>query len=265
MVTISVRAKERLTAGLKKFQPIVRAARDKDINESDTVMIISDILADVFGYDKFNEITSEFAIKKTYCDLAVKIDGKPRLLIEAKAAGLDLKEQHIKQAVDYGSNSGIEWVILTNAVTWKVYTIVFGKPIVAELVYEFDFRELNAKKQHDLEMLYYLSRESISKGNKSSLDEYRAQQQFVNRFTVGQILLTDPVLDVVRKTLRKISADAKVPNEELKKLILGEIIKREVLDDEKAADARKKVYKALNQEQKAKKENAKETDTKENI
>lgn len=258
MVTIPAKAKERLTAGLKKFQPIVNAARDKDINESDTVTIISDMLSDVFGYDKYSEITSEFAIKKTYCDLAVKIDGKPRLLLEAKAAGLELKDQHIKQAVDYGSNSGIEWVILTNAVTWKVYSIIFGKPIISDLVYEFDFRELSAKKQHDLEMLYYLSKESISKGNKSSLDEYRTQQQFVNRFTIGQILLSEPVLDVVRKSLRKISADIKVQNDELKKIILEEVIKREVLDDEKAADAKKKVNKALSQPLKPKKETPKE-------
>ena len=126
MVTIPAKVKDRLTAGIKRFQPIVKKAKDKDINESDTVTIISDILSEVFGYDKYTEITSEFAIKKTFCDLAIKIDGTPKLLIEAKAAGLDLKEQHIKQAVDYGSNAGIEWVVLTNSVIWRIYNISFG-------------------------------------------------------------------------------------------------------------------------------------------
>ena len=253
MVTIPTKTKERLIAGIKKFQPIIKAARDRDINESDTVMIISDVLSEVFGYGKFDEITSEFAIKKTYCDLAVKIEGKPRLLLEAKAAGLELKEQHIKQAVDYGANAGIEWVILTNAVNWRVYSIIFAKPVVAELVYEFDFRELSAKRPHDLEMLYYLSRESISKGNKSSLDEFKIQQQLVNRFTVGQILMTDGVLDVIRRFLKKLSSDVKVTNDDLRKIILEEVIKREVLDDEKAVEAKKKVTKALKQAAQAKK------------
>jgi Uncharacterized conserved protein len=245
MVNIPAKVKDRLIAGVKKYQPIVAKAKDKDINESDTVTIISDILSDVFGYDKYTEITSEYAIKKTFCDLAIKIDGSPRLLIEAKAAGLELKEQHIKQAVDYGSNSGVEWVILTNSVSWKVYTIIFSKPVMADLVYEFNFADINTKKLCDLEMLYYLAKESVIKGNKSSLDEFYLQQQLINRFTIGQILLTDPVLDAVRKTIKKISSDANVSNDEIRKIVLEEIIKRDVLDDEKAAEAKKKVAKAL--------------------
>lgn len=147
MGAIPVKVQKRLAETVKRFKPIVSKARDMDINESDTVTIISDILSEVFGYDKYSEITSEFAIKKTYCDLAIKLDGRICLLIEAKAAGLILKEQHIKQAVDYGSNSGVEWVILTNSVHWMVYKIIFGKPVVSELVYEFDFTEINTKKE----------------------------------------------------------------------------------------------------------------------
>lgn len=245
MVKIPAKTKERLLAGVKRFQPIVKAARDKDINESDTVAIITDILSEVFGYDKYTEITSEYAIKKTFCDLAIKLNDQPKLLIEAKAAGLELKDQHIKQAVDYGANAGIEWVVLTNGVSWKVYSIVFGKPISAELVYDFDFTTLNPKKQNELEMLYYLARESMTKGNRTSLDEYHAQQQLVNKVTIAQILVADPVLDTVRKTLRKMSPDLKVSNEEIHQIISDEIIKRDVMDDERTADARKKVAKAL--------------------
>lgn len=245
VVTIPSKVKERLVAGIKRFQPIVIKAQAKDINESDTVTIISDILSDVFGYDKYIEITSEFSIKKTFCDLAIKLDGVPRLLIEAKAAGMNLKEQHIRQAVDYGSNSGIEWVVLTNGVTWKIYNIIFAKPVVTELVYEFDLTTINPKKQNELELLYYLSKESMTKGNKSSLDEYHVQQQLINRFTIGQILLTTPVLDVIRRSIRKLSADAKVSNEEIQQILVDEIMKRDVLDDEKTTEAKKRVIKAM--------------------
>lgn len=253
MVTIPVKTKDRLIAGLKKFQPIIRKAQAKDINESDTVTIISDILSDVFGYDKYTEITSEFAIKKTFCDLAIKLDGKPKLLIEAKAAGLDLKEQHIKQAVDYGANAGIEWVVLTNSVMWKVYNISFGKPVNAELVYDFDLTAINPKKQNELEMVYYLTREAMTKGNKTYLDEFHTQQQLVNKFTISQILLTDAALDMVRRSLRKMSPDAKVSNDEIAHILLDEIIKRDVLDDDRTADAKKKVAKAMKPTVKAEK------------
>jgi hypothetical protein len=254
MATISAKVKNRLVDGVKRFKPIVTKAHDKDVNESDTVAIITDILSEVFGYDKYSEITSEFSIKKTYCDLALKINDQPRVLLEAKAAGLNLKEQHIKQAVDYGSNSGIEWVILTNSVQWMVYRIIFGRPVTADLVYDFDFTQINTKKESDLELLYYLTKEAMSKAGKASLDELHSHKQVVNKFVVAQTLLSDPVLDSIRKALKKITPDAKCTNEELYRIVADEIIKRDVLDDEKTPAAKKLVSKALAAPKKAEKQ-----------
>lgn len=251
MAAISAKVKNRLVEGMKKFKPIVTKAKDKDVNESDTVAIIMDILSDVFGYDKYSEITSEYAIKKTYCDLALKVNGQPAILLEAKAAGLNLKEQHIKQSVDYGSNSGIEWVILTNSVQWMIYRIIFGKPVVAELVYDFDFTQINTKKESDIELLYYLTKEAMSKAGKASLDEFHMHKQVVNKFVVAQTLLSEPVLDSVRKTIKKIAPEAKGTNDELYRIIIDEIIKRDVLDDERTIAAKKIVSKAMNNLKKA--------------
>ncbi|MEG1758526.1 MAG: type I restriction enzyme HsdR N-terminal domain-containing protein [Oscillospiraceae bacterium] len=245
MITIPTKAKERLTTGVKRFQAIIAKARDKDINESDTVTIIADILSDLFGYDKYTEITSEYAIKKTFCDLAVQLDESPCFLIEAKAVGINLKDQQIRQAVDYGANSGIEWVLLTNTVNWKVYKIIFAKPIDMELVYEFDFLQLNPKRQSDLEMLFYLSKESMIKSSKITLADYYAQKQILNRFTFGQILLSESVLDVIKRQVKKMSPTSKLTSEEIAQILADEVIKREVLDGESAADAKKKVSKAM--------------------
>lgn len=246
MVTVPAKVKDRIAAGLKRYQPILTRARDQDINESDTVTILMDILSDIFGYNKYLEITSEYAIKHTYCDLAVKLDNAPRILIEVKAAGLDLKAQHIKQAVDYGSNSGVDWVVLTNGIQWKVYKIIFAKPIDTELVYEFDLSALSAKKPADLEQIYYLTREAMTKSNKVSyLDDYHTQKQLLNKITIGQILLTEPVTDAVRKVLKKMGADSKVTHEEIYDIVYNEVLKRELLDGEKANEAKKKVAKAL--------------------
>ena len=80
----------------------------------------------IFGYNRYNEITSEFAIGGTYCDLAI-VDArkKIKLLIEVKAVSVALKESHVKQAIDYGANAGVNWVILTNAERWMVFCIKF--------------------------------------------------------------------------------------------------------------------------------------------
>ena len=114
MANVPQKVANRVASGIKRFQPVLQAAKSRDVGESDTVTIIVDILADVFGYDKYAEITSEHAIKGTYCDLATKIDGVLQMLIEVKAIGLDLKDQHVKQAVDYAANQGVDWVVLSD-------------------------------------------------------------------------------------------------------------------------------------------------------
>src|SRR3712207_1576812 len=47
MAAVPKRVAERLAAGLKRYQPILDAARARDVNESDTSMIVSDMLADI--------------------------------------------------------------------------------------------------------------------------------------------------------------------------------------------------------------------------
>ena len=68
MASISKRVEDRLAAGVKKYQPVLAQAKSRDVNESDTVVILNDILAEVFGYAKYVEITSEFSIRGTYCE-----------------------------------------------------------------------------------------------------------------------------------------------------------------------------------------------------
>ena len=137
-MAISKKVADRITSNLKKYQAILADAKDRDISESDTVVIIADMLADMLGYKKYTELTTEFAIRNTYVDLAVKVEQEIRFLIEAKAVGVALKEAHIKQAVDYGANQGIEWIVLTNGIIWQIYKIHFKQPIEQSLIYECD-------------------------------------------------------------------------------------------------------------------------------
>lgn len=243
MIAINAKITERITKGLKKFQPVLRKAQAADLNESDTVTIITDMLCELFGYDKYEHITSEFAIKRTYCDLAIKLQEKVPLLIECKAIGIDLKNEHIRQATNYAANSGVTWVVLTNGVTWKVYHLTFGNFVENELIYEFNVLEMSAKKQSDVEMLYYLCLEAFAKNSKATLDDLRAQKQILNRFIVGRVMLTDAGVDSIRKCLKKLYPDIKVSNEELQTLICSEIFKREITDSEQAVEAKKAVAK----------------------
>lgn len=49
MASIPGKVADPLAAGIKDFQPVVTSAKSRDLNESDTVIIVTDMLADVFG------------------------------------------------------------------------------------------------------------------------------------------------------------------------------------------------------------------------
>ncbi|MDI7202042.1 type I restriction enzyme HsdR N-terminal domain-containing protein [Leptospira santarosai] len=242
-MAIPTKILERISSGLKKFQPILTSAKTRDVNESDTVVIITDLLSEVFGYDKYSEITTEHVIKKTFCDLAIKIDGKVKLLIEIKAIGLELKDDYIRQAIDYGANSGIEWVILTNGMIWQIYRITFSKPIDKEMVYEINFSNINPKNENHIEPIYYLCKEALG---KSLLDEYHSQKQALSKYYIGQMILTETVLDVIKRELKRLTPGVKIENDEIEEVLRSDIIKRDVLEGDKATDAKKKIQKAAN-------------------
>lgn len=149
-VKIPKKVQDRLVASLRKFQPIVRKLAERDISEADTVTVIKDMLTDIFGYDKYLELTSEQQIRGTFCDLAIKVEGKVQYLAEVKSAGTNLNDNHLRQAVNYGAHHGIEWILLTNAISWKVYRIKFSQPIDWEEVYSFDMGALSSRSGDDL-------------------------------------------------------------------------------------------------------------------
>jgi hypothetical protein len=169
------------------------------------------------------------------------LDGAIEFLIEVKSIGTELKEAHTKQAVDYSANQGTDWVILTNGEIWRVYKVTFGKPIGNELVLEINFSQLIPKKPTDTEVLYHLTREGWL---RSALGEFHTQQQALSRYFMGAMIMSQPILDVMRRELRRLSPDVKVDTEQIKTVLMNEVLKREVLEGEKFEQARKKISKS---------------------
>lgn len=246
----------RISSELKRYQSILAGAKQRDIGESDTVVIIQDMLNDVLGYDKYQHVTTEHAIKGTYVDLAVKVDNEIRFLIEAKAIGLELKEAHVKQAIDYGANQGIEWVVLTNGQMWRVYRIHFGQPIEKSLVIEIDVLASKPTNPDVIECFGSLSKEGFSKG---SMDDLATTKQLTNKFTVAAVLMSEEIVDELRKELRRLSPGLNVDNEYLTNLLGTEIIKRDLIDGDESKAAAKVVQK-LQRSRQRKKEQAPESE-----
>ncbi len=241
MSALPKKVNERLVAAIKKFQPILSASKARDDGEAGTSMIVTDMLAEVFGYDKFAEVTAEHAIRGTYCDLAAKLDGVVQSLIEVKAIGLELKDANVKQAVDYAANQGVDWVVLTNGIHWRIYSVTFAKPIDQELVVDIDFCTVNPKNSTDLESLYLFCKEGWI---KSVLGDYQSRKQALSRFFLGALVLSEPVLEVIRRELRRVSPDVRIELDQIKNVFCNEVLKREVIDGEQAGLARKKIARA---------------------
>jgi hypothetical protein len=238
---IAKKTQDRLVAGLRRYQPIVRKLAERDISEADTVTVIKDMLCDIFGYDKYSELTSEQQIRGTFCDLAIRVEGKVHYLAEVKSAGTSLNEAHLRQAVNYGAHHGIEWILLTNGIIWKVYRIRFAQPIDWDEVYCFDMGAVSARSADDLAKLYMLCRESIS---TDALVAYHKQAQILNRYVISELLLSDAVVGAVRKELRRLFDGLKTSDDELRVLLTNDVIKRDTLDGEAPKAAKAMVKKA---------------------
>jgi hypothetical protein len=245
---ISAKVETRIAGQIKKYLPILDQAKQRDISESDTSLIVCEILTDVLGYNKFENITTEHNIRGTYVDLAVQIDGTMRFLVEVKAIGIPLKDHHVKQAIDYAANKGTEWVILTNGTVWRVYNVQFSQPIEKILICEIDLLSTRPKSPEVLECFGNLSREEFS---KETMTEFLQQKEIASKFAIASVLLTETMIDELRKEIRRLSG-IRIETDYLRETLLDEVIKRELIDSEEGQAAQALVKRYLKAEARTK-------------
>ena len=226
MAAIPKRVAQRIKTRLKVFKKVLAEAKNADRSEQDTVTIVTDMLAQVFGYDKYKELTGEYAIRGTFCDIAVRVDGKIKFLIEVKSVGKSLKDHHLRQATDYAAKEGIEWVVLTNGIKWQTYRMIFEKPISFDHVFTIDLLNVSSETN---ELLYMLSREGIS---KQKITEYHEQRQVLNRYFISAVALSDPVLRAIKRELRRIFPKVKIDLDDIKAELENQVIKRDIVEEE---------------------------------
>ena len=250
MIRIPPVTVKRLSAAVPKFRKILKEAKERDVNESDTSTIVIAILEEVFGFDKYSEITKEHPIPGgKYCDIAIKTDKKIEYLIEVKAIGSDLTERHLNQVIGYAVHEGIDWVVLTNGIIWEVHYVKVQEHagVKSTKLVSFDFTTINPRKKEDQEVLFNLCKRGVA---KNVIDEFHERLQIVNRYTIGVVMLSEPVINVIRKELRNIKNGLKVSNEEIEELISEEVLKRDLIESEVAQQAKKKIQKILNKKTK---------------
>jgi hypothetical protein len=221
---------------LQHYIQVFTDGRDRNANEADTVMYITRFLTDVLGYDLFKDITKEFQVRERYCDLAVKVNGEVRFLIEVKSMALALSDRHIEQAENYASRAGIHWVILTNGLTWRLYHLTFDtNGIEHDLAFECSLG-MDIDLEESWKCLSIVSRGSVAGGNLADFWEHK---KALSSDSLLRALFTEEVLSTLRRQLKR-KASIRVELEDLA-TALRRLLNPEVLtEDIRIKKARKK-------------------------
>ena len=194
-----VDARLQIKSGLKALKKPLADLIAKDAVEADTRLYITDFMERVLGYDKYSNLTAEYAVRGDWADYGVKIDGNLIAFIEAKRIGQKLSDKHLKQVQTYAVNEGVDWLILTNAKQWQVYHLkAEGLPIQTDLVIDIDLVESSPKEIESA--LFYLHLVAMKK--KVILDVWK-RVEATSEPKVIKALLSSSVVKEVRLTLAK--------------------------------------------------------------
>ena len=132
-------------------------------------------------------------------------------------------------------------MLLTNGAVWQAHRLKFDKPISAELAFELDLLQSDAKPNVLIDKLFLISREA---GGASAIDSFWHRREATSRYVIAQILLSAAGVGFVRSALRSHFRGLKIGDEEVSQLLCSEVIKREILEGDKAGQAERLIKRA---------------------
>ncbi len=184
---------------LKAYKKKYLIKKYAELDESGTRLMINSFLTEILGYTELDEVRTEYAIKGTYADYVIQVDRKKHFVVEVKAIQIDLSEKHIRQAIGYCANEGIDWVLLTNGRQFELYRVIFGKPITHKKVFSFDLTKDHAPKEM-AELFVLLTKKSLS---KKELEQFWVHFQALEPKKLCKYLYSKEVVRFLRRTLKK--------------------------------------------------------------
>lgn len=193
-------ARERIQTAIKRVAKPIESLKERDAVEADTRLLVTDVLCDVLGYDKYEDLTAEYQVKGEFADYGVRIEKQLVAFIEIKRVSQKLNATHLRQVENYALKNGVNWAILTNAQQWQIYRVeaLAGEQSELTLVVDIDLLDSNEKMSSRIEKLLLFSREGIQRGR---LEQHWKEKFATSSKVLVPILLSDVVLEAVRKEL----------------------------------------------------------------
>jgi hypothetical protein len=217
-------ARDRLKTAIRRFSKPLAELADRDANEGDTRLLVTDFLCDALGYDKYADLTTEYQVKGEFADYGIRIDKDLVAFIEVKRIATKLAAKHLRQVEMYAVNEGVEWVILTNGAVWQVYHLTPGLPVVIDLAFEANLlgEETVAQKANQL---FYLTQESFK---RRQVDELWKTKRATSPKSLVDVLGSEAVADAIRKELRRRTGE-NVDVKEITRLLMDTIVRPDCL------------------------------------
>lgn len=206
--------KARIRASLKHLSKPLAEAVQRDANEADTRLLVTEFLCEAFGYHRFDDLDTEYAVKGQFADYGLRVDKQLVAFVEVKRCATKLAPKHLRQAELYAAHEGIEWIILTNGAVWQLYHLEGGLPVTVDLVLEADL--LGEQSAAVLaSTLMPLSREAMKKGVLESLWK---QVRASSPQSVAAAIMAPSVIKAIRSEMHR-STGHLLPINEVAKLV----------------------------------------------
>lgn len=220
-----------LSATLKDLSTKAEAlAGSPQANEANTRVVLIEPLLGALGWDTADplQVHREYPVYDgTKLDYALLIDGEPRLFVEAKAVGEELRApKFVAQAINYANNEGVLWCVLTDGINYRVYKA--NEPVGMEdkLLFEADLSEAAGRAGEVARVLGRISPDAVASGELDAWGEQlfadgrvrdalarlgsKAPDPLIEMLTkqLGQPKLSDTVL---RASLSRVLAGSESP------------------------------------------------------
>ncbi|WP_189243889.1 type I restriction enzyme HsdR N-terminal domain-containing protein [Planobispora rosea] len=217
-------ARDRVRTAVRRYsKPLVDLVA-RDANEGDTRLLITDFLCEGLGYDKYEDLTTEYQVKGEFADYGIRIDKQLVAFIEVKRCSQKLNAKHLRQVQMYAVNEGVEWMILSNGQVWQVYHMTAGLPVIIDMALEVDLLS-DASLAAKTDALFYLTKEAFK---RRLIDDLWRARAATSPKSLAQVLLSDVVVEAVRKEVRRqTSYNADVT--EIHRILREEVLRSEIL------------------------------------
>lgn len=186
-----------LHAALERFTGPLQDLIDRDANEGDTRLLVTDFFSDGLGYNKYDEVTTEYRTKNESVDYGLKVGDDVFALVEVKRCGQDLNARSLRPARLSAAEEGVQWLVLTNGRNWEVYYAGTAEDSPMRIL-EVDLLG-DADPKAKVDALFHISRAGVVSGRLDTLLKWR---KALLGAPLAEALQSPTVLEAIRAEVR---------------------------------------------------------------